>query len=160
MILQKLYWHIFAILKLIFYKILYGANFSMPFSSSFRERFNVAIKDGSVCIGKNVFFNNDCSITAVGSSINIGDNTILGENVKMYCHNHCYHEGSRLIKEQGYTSAPIKIGENCWITSNVVILKGVTIGDNCVIGAGCIIYKNVESGKVLLNKQELVCLNN
>ena len=52
---------------------------------------------------------------------------IFGENVKVYDHNHCYKDRTRLIKEQGYTSAPIHIGEHCWIGSNTIILKGVTI---------------------------------
>lgn len=72
----------------------------------------------------------------------------------MYDHNHCYKDTQRSIKEQGYTSAPIKIGSHCWIASNVVILKGVTIGDNCVIGAGCVIYKDVSEGSVVINRQK------
>ena len=55
------------------------------------------------------------------------------------------------IKYQGYTEAPIVIGNHCWIASNVVILKGVTIGDNCVIGAGCVVYKDVPEGTVMVN---------
>ena len=38
-----------------------------------------------------------------------------------------------------YGSFRIIIGNNCWIASNVVILKGTKIGNNCVIGAGCIV---------------------
>ena len=106
-------------------------------------------------IGRNVFFNHDCSITCSGSSVTIGDGTIFGENVKIYDHNHCYKDVTRPIKEQGYTSAPVTIGKHCWIASNVVILKGVTIGDNSVIGAGCIIHKDVPEGKVVVNRQSL-----
>ncbi|MBQ4407055.1 MAG: hypothetical protein II852_08610 [Bacteroidales bacterium] len=56
---------------------------------------------------------------------------------------------------QGFSCAPVKIGNNCWIGSNVTILKGVTIGDNCVIGAGCIVFKNIEPNSVIINKQDL-----
>ena len=41
--------------------------------------------------------------------------------------------------KQGYSKGPIKIGSDCWIGSNVTILKGVNIGDNVIIGAGSII---------------------
>lgn len=88
--------------------------------------------------------------------ISIGDGTIFGENVKVYDHNHCYKNPDVPIKEQGFSSAPINIGNHCWIGSNVVILKGVTIGDNCVIGAGCIVYKDVPSGTIVVNKQDLL----
>lgn len=73
----------------------------------------------------------------------------------MYDHNHCYKNANTPIKDQGYTSAPIKVGKHCWIASNVVILKGVTIGDNCCIGAGCIVYKDVPEGTTMINRQEL-----
>lgn len=72
------------------------------------------------------------------SSITIGEGSILGENVKVYDHNHCYKDLNIPIKYQGYTEAPTHIGKHCWIASNVVILKGVTFGDNCVIGVSCI----------------------
>lgn len=89
-------------------------------------------------------------------SITIGNNTIFGENVKVYDHNHQYKDIQTHIYKQGYSYAPISIGSNCWIASNVVILKGVTIGDNCVIGAGCVIYKDIPSDTIVVNKQDLI----
>lgn len=103
-----------------------------------------------------MFFNHDCSITCEGSTITIGEGTIFGEGVKIYCHNHKYKDATRPIKEQGYSCAPVSIGKHCWIGSNVVILKGVSIGNNSVIGAGCVVYKNVAANTVVVNKQELV----
>ena len=158
--LQKLYWHIAAIVKILLYKLLFGKNLDFPLSSTFRERFNLTIVNGGgisskVMIGKNVFFNHDCSITCSGATITIGDGTIFGENVRIYDHNHKYKDTTKSIKEQGYSAAPVSIGKHCWICSNVVILKGVTIGDNCVVGAGCIVYKDIPSGKVVVNKQNL-----
>ncbi|WP_455667105.1 acyltransferase [Phocaeicola sp.] len=142
-------------MKLIFYKLLYGKCLKCSFFT-FRERFNLTIEKGEVCIGKNVFFNNDCSLTCNGTSITIGDGSIFGENVKIYDHNHCYHDRSLPIKMQGYSFAPVKIGSHCWIGSNVMILKGVTIGDNVVIGAGCIVYKDVPRDVIIMNSQEFI----
>lgn len=127
----------------------------MPLNSTFRTGFHLVIEQqGGVKIGNHCFFNNYCTL-ASQSGIEIGDGTLFGENVKVYDHNHCYKDVTIPIKEQGYTSAPIKIGKHCWIASNVVILKGVTIGDNCCIGAGCVVYKDVPAGTTLINKQEL-----
>jgi acetyltransferase-like isoleucine patch superfamily enzyme len=58
-----------------------------------------------------------------------------------------------------FNTSPIKIGKNCWLGSNVIVLKGVEIGNNCVIGAGCIIYKNIPAGSVVINNQELMIKN-
>ncbi len=38
-----------------------------------------------------------------------------------------------------------RVGENCFIGGNSLILPGVTIGDNCVIGAGSVVTKDVPS---------------
>ena len=90
------------------------------------------------------------------SILDIGDGTLLGENVKIYDHNHKFNKTNISIKDQGFSVAPVIIGAHCWIGSNVIILKGVTIGDNCVIGAGCIIYKDVPNNSVVVNHQNQV----
>lgn len=126
----------------------------------FRERFNLTIsKHGKVRIGKNVFFNHDCSIACNGSSVTIGDGTMFGENVKIYDHNHCFRNKLIPIKMQGYTAVPVNIGSHCWIGSNVVILKGVSIGDNVVIGAGCVIYKDVPGDTIVMSGQGVIMKN-
>ena len=128
----------------------------MSLTSTFRAGFHALCEDeGRIVIGRNVFFNNYCTVCAL-NEISIGDGSIFGENVKIYDHNHIYSNPDILIKHQGYTSAPIHIGKHCWVGSNVTILKGVTIGDNCVIGAGCVVYKDVPEGTVLINRQDLI----
>lgn len=113
--------------------------------------------NGQLKIGNGVFFNNSCSITCFHSII-IGDGCQFGEGVKFYDHNHRYKATDKLINEQGYSTGIIKIGNNCWFGSNVVILKNVTIGDNVVIGAGCVIHQSIPSGSVIINKQHLITL--
>lgn len=156
MILQKIYWHLNALIKIMLYRVIFGKALTFPLSSTFRERFNLTVGGGKINIGKNVFFNHDCSITCEDSTITIGEGTIFGEGVKIYCHNHKYKDTTRPIKEQGYSTAPVTIGKHCWIGSNVVILKGVNIGNNSVVGAGCVVYKNVDANTVVVNKQNLV----
>lgn len=40
-------------------------------------------------------------------------------------------------------SAPIVIGDNVWIASRAIILKGVTIGEGSVVAAGSVVTKDV-----------------
>ena len=47
------------------------------------------------------------------------------------------------------------IGDNCWIGSNVILLKGAHIGDGCVIGAGCVISQTIPANTIVRNDQEL-----
>ncbi len=139
MIFYKTKWHINAVLKKFFLKVLYLGNFKFGNKLTFRRNFQLYIeKKGKVEIGNNCFFNNDCAIVAL-NSVKIGNGTIFGANVKIYDHNHRFADLNRLIKDQGFSVGEVEIGNNCWIGSNVCILKGANIGDNCVIGAGCVI---------------------
>jgi len=112
-------------------------------------------------IGPNVFFNNYCSINCL-ESINIGDGTMFGEGVKLYDHNHLIdNTGENIITAADkFTTAAITIGKNCWIGSNVTILKGVSIGDNVVIGANCLIYKSIGSNTIVKSREEYIIENN
>lgn len=111
-------------------------------------------KNASLKIENNVFFNNNCSINCL-DSIEIGENTLFGESVKLYDHNHEYHaKPSFVVEHQKFTLGAIKIGKNCWLGSNVIVLKGVTIGDNTIIGAGCVVHKDVPANSTIVNNQE------
>ncbi|SHH94971.1 Hexapeptide repeat of succinyl-transferase [Fibrobacter sp. UWCM] len=159
MIVFKLFYHIFSFIKIMMFKMTYGNRAGLPIKTQFRAGFHLVIEGrGFVKIGKDVFFNNYCTI-ASRAGITIGDGTIFGENVKIYDHNHQYRDANKSIKNQGYKSAPINIGSHCWIGSNVVILKGVQIGDNCVIGAGCVVAKSIREGSVIVNNQNHLYLS-
>ena len=156
--IYKLYYHILSMIWKLLYKLHYGLRLRIGKNFQFRKQFTLLLDSkGVVTIGDNVFFNNFCTVCAL-SEIIIGDGTIFGENVKLYDHNHKYFDPRIPIKQQGYTVAPIHIGKQCWIGSNVTILKGVTIGDNCVIGTGCVIFKDIPANSVVINKQNLEIL--
>ncbi len=114
-------------------------------------------KKAELKIGQNVFINNYCSINCL-KYIEIGENTLFGEGVKIYDHNHAYSfENEQLnVSRKDFTFGEVKIGKNCWLGSNVVVLKGVTIGDNSIIGAGCVIHKDVSENSVIANSQNLI----
>ncbi|WP_306460486.1 DapH/DapD/GlmU-related protein, partial [Streptococcus pneumoniae] len=59
------------------------------------------------------------------------------------------------IENLQWTTAPIRVGRDCWIGSNVTILKGVTIGDNTIIRAGCLIRNDIPSNSVVYNNGNL-----
>lgn len=108
--------------------------------------------EGKISIGNKVYMNRFCMISA-HDSVTIGNNCLFGPGVKIFDNNHQYNPQTGV--STNLNSAPILIGNNCWIASNVVILKGSKIGDNCVIGAGCIIHGTIPSGSIVKNKQEI-----
>lgn len=50
---------------------------------------------------------------------------------------------NELINRQTNETAPIKIGNDVWIASNVIILKGVQIADGAVIAANSVVKNNI-----------------
>lgn len=143
MIILRVIYHSIAFIKKIFYKLIFGTHVKFGKGIKFRKGFSLIIeRKGLIEIGDFVFLNNYCSLNSL-EKITIGEYCIFGENVRIYDHNHKFSDLSKPIMEQGYSTGPITIGKNCWIGSNVTILKGVTIGDNAVIGAGCLIYKDI-----------------
>ena len=78
----------------------------------------------------------------------IGNDCIFGENVCMYDHDHLFERKNGNFREQGFKKIPISIGNNCWIGSGVIILKGVSIGNNCVIAAGAVVTKDIPDGEI------------
>ena len=101
--------------------------------------FITAAHYGKLNIGPGVYFNDGVVISCLGI-VEIGDNSLFGPGVKIFDNNHVFGP-SGVTRE--CREGCIKIGKNCWIASNAVILKGAEIGDNSVIGAGCVI-----SGKI------------
>jgi acetyltransferase-like isoleucine patch superfamily enzyme len=157
MYILKVFWHLNALIKIFFYKIIFGSKLKMGKNITFRKGFSLLVDGGKVSIGNNVFFNNYCSIVS-HESIIIGDNCIFGENVKIYDHNHRFNIND-IKKNQGFSSQEIKIGKNCWLANNVILLKEAEIGDNTVIGAGCIIKEKIPSNMIVTLKSDFNILN-
>ena len=114
---------------------------------------NFHVSSGKLILHDGVFINNSCSFNCM-ERIEMGSGTMMGEGVRFYDHDHIYT--AEKIEKWQWTSAPIIVGRDCWIGSNVTILKGVTIGDNTIIGAGCLIRNDVPANSVVYNDGNLV----
>ena len=107
---------------------------------------NFHVSSGKLILHNGVFINNSCSFNCM-ERIEIGAGTMMGEGVRFYT--------AEKIEKWRWTSAPIIVVRDCWIGSNVTILKGVTIGDNTIIGAGCLIRNDIPSNSVVYNDGNL-----
>ena len=114
---------------------------------------NFHVSSGKLILHDGVFINNSCSFNCM-ERIEIGAGTMMGEGVRFYDHDHIYT--AEKIEKWQWTSAPIIVGRDCWIGSNVTILKGVTIGENTIIGAGCLIRNDIPANSVVYNDGNLV----
>lgn len=90
--------------------------------------------------------------------IEIGDNTAIGGNAKILDND--FHPieveaRNRLMADPNggdsdlVPAKPIKIGKNCFIGCNSIILKGTVLGDGCVVGAGAVVSGQFEDNCVI-----------
>ena len=72
----------------------------------------------------------------------------MASNVLITDSDHVVEPGVPVTRNTRLRTKPVRIGDNCWLGQNAVILKGVTIGDHCVIGANSVVTSDVPSGSV------------
>ena len=113
---------------------------------------NFRVPSGKLILHDGVFINNSCSFNCM-ERIEIGASTMMGEGVRFYDPDHVYT--AEKIEKWQWTTTPIRVGRDCWIGSNVTILKGVTIGDNTIIGAGCLVRNDIPANSVVYNDGNL-----
>ena len=77
--------------------------------------------------------------------ITIGQGSYIAPNVGLITANHDFAD------LDGHTQGKdIKLGKQCWIGMNSVILPGVTLGDNTVVAAGAVVSRSFHEGKVVI----------
>lgn len=114
----------------------FGRNTNIECTGVIRELGEKLIIGDGVGIAANAFI-------AVRGEVIIGNNTIIGPNLKLHSENHVFTDLETPIRLQGATRKGVVIGEDCWIGSNVTILDGVKIGNKCVIAAGAVVNKDI-----------------
>lgn len=103
---------------------------------------------GMLQIGDRFGINSYSRIVA-HESISIGNNVTIGQMVSILDHDHRYEMRGENMELNGYTTAPVSIGNNVWIGDKSTILKGVTVGNNVVIGANTLVHKDVPDNCVV-----------
>jgi acetyltransferase-like isoleucine patch superfamily enzyme len=96
-------------------------------------------KEAKIEIGNNVGISGATIYARKG--IFIGDNTLIGANVKILDND--FHplevQARNRDDKDSIRSKDIFIGKDCFIGCNALILKGTKIGDGSVVGAGSIV---------------------
>lgn len=85
-------------------------------------------------------------------SIVIGDNSMVGGNVKILDND--FHpidiKARRDDLKDMIGTRPIRIGNDCFIGCNSIILKGTELGDGCIVGAGAVVSGKYDAGSVIV----------
>jgi len=111
----------------------------------------------TVNIGKGTRLNNSCTIIAEGANIDIGKDCLIGQEVNIDIGKDCligqevniFSSDFHGLRDRSKPSkAPVTIGDNVFIGTRSMILKGVTIGSNSTIAAGAVVTKDVPQDTV------------
>ena len=97
---------------------------------------------GKVSIGNNTTIGDFCNLYGQGG-LEIGNNVMIASCVQIVPNQHTFDEPELPICEQPNIAFGVRIDNDCWIGTNVVILDGVTIGRGAVVGAGSVVTRNV-----------------
>lgn len=95
---------------------------------------------GMLTLGDNVYINYGCSIAAM-QSVHIGSGAHIGPYV--FIMDNDFHRLEPERRDEMPPSAPIYIGDNVWLGTRAIILRGVTIGDGSVVAAGSVVSRDV-----------------
>ena len=132
-------------------KIANNANLNAKYFEALKGTQIVVEQGACLDLGDKVFFNRYCSIN-VKNKVKIGKGSLFGEGVKVYDHDHIY---TKELQSNEFNIDVVDIGENCWLGSNVVVLKKTMIGNGVVIGAGVIVRGNINNNLLVINEQNL-----
>lgn len=94
-------------------------------------------------IGENCHFNG-MEISGNGV-VDIKDNFHSGKKCMIITGYHNYDNGNSIPYDNTYIHKDVKIEENVWIGSRVIILGGVTIGEGAIIQAGSVVVNDIPS---------------
>lgn len=101
----------------------------------------------NIHLGAEVFLNTGCVILD-SAPVRIGDGTMCGPGVHIYC---AHHHRDVAQRRAGIEIAqPVTIGANVWLGGGAIILPGVTIGDEATIGAGSVVTRDVAAGATVV----------
>lgn len=128
--------------------ISFGSEVSIGANSYLTNGFNAFSPVGRVRFGNRVGIG-EYFYLCCPSSVEIGDDTIVGQFLSIHPQNHIIHRHDLPIRLQGVGSKGVSIGSNCWIGSKVTILDGVTLGAGCVVAAGAVVNKSFPDNSII-----------
>jgi putative colanic acid biosynthesis acetyltransferase WcaF len=113
-------------------------------------------------IGKKVIIRPTAKITYPWK-VSIGDYSWIGDDVILYSLGEIEIGSNSVISQRSYIctgshdytketfdifAKKIKIGNSCWLATDVFIAPGVSIGNGTIVGARSSVFKNLPSNKI------------
>lgn len=112
-------------------------------NSGIMQGAEIAVGDrGSLEIGSSVYIGAYVNIRC-SRLVRIGSDVRIAQFVSIIGGQYHYESKTTRIREQGFASGDVLIGNDAWLGAGCIILTGVSIGDGAVIGAGAVVTRSV-----------------
>lgn len=121
-----------------------GTKWLVNYTSRVLHGNNLYIENGSDSVRISLLSSGGCYINAK-HGVYIGEGTIFSFNVAIVSEDHVVGD-----LDVSPTSAPLRIGKNCWIGANSTILPNTELGDNVVVGANSVVTRSFPEGGVII----------
>ncbi|SEF95498.1 Acetyltransferase (isoleucine patch superfamily) [Halpernia humi] len=110
-------------------------------------------------LGENVSIRNGVSLGSEPFLVTIGDGSRIASGTTFVTHSGATVNMRKIAGyEEVRNFGRIKIGKNCAVGSNCVILQDVELGDNCILGANSVLSESMPSNTVFAgNPAKYVC---
>ncbi len=105
------------------------------------------IAKGKLEIGTNLSMS-EYSRIVVHDQISIGKKVTIARFVSILDHDHRCEMKNGIMEMEGYTMAPVKIGDQVWIGDKVTILAGSEIGSNVIIAANSVVKGKLDGNAI------------
>lgn len=165
------------VLKTLYYEPLFRSQCVSVGKSFQMERLPYIVGFGRIIIGNKTYFSGKPSFSFSSKlhdlpEVRIGDNTFVGHNTsfvaarKIEIGSHCLlSENVEIRDNDGHPNdylsrrnnlpplpesvKPVYIGNDVWIGTGVLILKGVTVGDRSIIAARSVVTSDIPSDSIV-----------
>ena len=98
--------------------------------------------DGYIVVGERVYLGTGTTMFG-HKGLEIGDDTLIAQNVTLTPYSHIFDDPTRNIFGQGGHSRKVTIGRDCYIGMRVAILYSGDIGEGSIVGAGSVVVKPI-----------------
>lgn len=142
--------------------VINGENNTIIIEENVKLRKSNIIVRGSNCsvtIGKGTTFGGVRIVNVgTGNKVEIGENCLFSDHIEIWASD--THSIFNKKNEQINKEKPIIIGNDVWIGSRVIILKGTEISNGAIVGMGAIVSKNVPEKSISVGVPNRVIKDN
>lgn len=98
--------------------------------------------EGYIDIGKRVYIGTGCCLQG-HMGLEIGDDTLLAQNITITPYSHNFSDPGKLIQAQGGKSRKVIIGKDCYIGMDCCILYSADVLEGSVVGSGSVVVHTI-----------------